>query len=66
MIGSNLRVCPNCGESLRATTLFCPQCGTAVMPTVSNALQISMAQILNGVKPGQAEVMRRCAIPRWF
>jgi tetratricopeptide (TPR) repeat protein len=36
------------------------------MSSVSNTLQISMAQILSSVKPGQAEVMRRCAIPRWF
>ena len=66
MIGSNGNMCPNCGENLRPTTLFCPQCGTAVLSSVSNILQISMMQLLSSVKPGQAEVMRRCAIPRWF
>ncbi|MBA3470678.1 MAG: hypothetical protein H0T53_13655 [Herpetosiphonaceae bacterium] len=66
MIGSDARNCPACGDMLRSTALFCPKCGTAVLPSVSNALQVSLGQILNSVKPGQAEVMRRCAIPRWF
>ncbi len=66
MIGSDARKCPDCGDVLRSTALFCPKCGTAVLPSVSNALQVSLGQILNSVKPGQAEVMRRCAIPRWF
>lgn len=66
MIGFNARTCPQCTQALRPSALFCPHCGTAVLPSVSNALQVSLKQILAGVKPGQAEVMRRCAIPRWF
>ncbi len=66
MTGSETHQCPTCQNVLRPTTLFCPRCGTPIMPTVSNALQLSITQILEGMKPGQAEVMRRCAIPRWF
>ena len=58
--------CPKCSASLRAMALFCPQCGTPVLPSVNNALTISLQQILASMKPGQAEVLRRCAIPRWF
>ncbi|GAA5528959.1 hypothetical protein Hgul01_02762 [Herpetosiphon gulosus] len=66
MTGSETHQCPTCETVLRPTTLFCPRCGTPIMPTVSNALQLSITQILESMKPGQAEVMRRCAIPRWF
>ncbi|KPL91427.1 tetratricopeptide repeat protein [Herpetosiphon geysericola] len=66
MTGSEPHQCPSCEQLLRPTSLFCPRCGTPIMPTVSNALQLSITQILASMKPGQAEVMRRCAIPRWF
>ena len=67
MTGSNdMHTCPKCGQPLRPTALFCPDCGTAVLSSVSNALQISIEQMLATMKPGQAEVLRRCAIPRWF
>ncbi len=67
MTGSDAeRRCPECATPLRPTALFCPECGTPVLPAISNGLRISIEQLLNSLKPGQAEVIRRCAIPRWF
>ena len=64
MTGSDPRQCPTCGNRLRSMALFCPHCGTAVLPSIDNTLRITVEQILGNMKPGQAEVMRRCAIPR--
>ncbi|HEY1016356.1 MAG TPA: tetratricopeptide repeat protein [Herpetosiphonaceae bacterium] len=66
MTGSDVRACPNCQYELRTSSLFCPACGEAVLPAVENGLQVVLQQILGSVPPGKAEVLRRCAIPRWI
>ncbi|NJM08021.1 hypothetical protein HC891_20265 [Candidatus Gracilibacteria bacterium] len=63
-VGQNTPMSDSSHSAIDAFTATLMQ--AARSKSTDELLLVSIEQVLSGAKPRQAEILRRCAVPRWF